>query len=464
VIVIMSSTAFHEFKANGQPFLVPTRYSLIRPIGHGAYGVVISAQDSVSGKKVAIKKIRRAFDDKVDAKRILREIKLMKKFVHENVIRIIDLLPPAPAAEEYEDVYIVQDLMETDLHRIIYSRQPLTIDHIQYFVYQILRGLKYIHSANVLHRDLKVRLSCIFYSFVSLSTYSYSSHMTNCISSNFLFFARTHLRIMRNNQPSNLLLNSNCDLKICDFGLARGVEDEQSGGLTEYVVTRWYRAPEIMLVCQEYTKAIDVWSVGCIFAELLARSPFFPGDDYIAQLRLICEKLGRPDDEHLEFVTSERARRFIASLPNKPPLPMAELFPQHSGETDALDLLRRMLEFHPDRRITIDRALAHPFLASLHNPEDEPVANFTFTFDFENEDLSREKVQELIWQEVRAYHPDIPESPPSATPRRRAKQMLPEAKPSVADAKSESDETDTDSAAGAKFSSRKRSISPGAAK
>jgi len=179
----MSSTgvgAFHEFKANGQPFLVPIRYSLIRPIGHGAYGVVISAQDSVSGKKVAIKKIRRAFDDKVDAKRILREIKLMKKFVHENVIRIIDLLPPAPTAEEYEDVYIVQDLMETDLHRIIYSRQPLTIDHIQYFVYQILRGLKYIHSANVLHRDLKVRIIMQFYSLYFLSLPSYSFHMTDC--------------------------------------------------------------------------------------------------------------------------------------------------------------------------------------------------------------------------------------------------------------------------------------------
>ena len=307
--------------------------------------------------------------------------------------------------------------METDLHRIIYSRQPLTVDHIQYFIYQILRGLKYIHSANVLHRDLK---------------------------------------------PSNLLLNSNCDLKICDFGLARGVEDEQSGGLTEYVVTRWYRAPEIMLVCQEYTKAIDVWSVGCIFAELLARTPFFPGDDYIAQLRLICEKLGRPDDEHLEFVTSERARRFISSLPNKPPLPLSEMFPAHSGETDALDLLRRMLEFHPNRRITIDRALAHPFLASLHNPEDEPVANFTFSFDFENEDLSREKVQELIWHEVRGYHPEIPESPPSATPRRRAKQMLPESK-QLAEAKSETDDHDG-SSAGAKFSSRKRSISPSATK
>ena len=202
--------SYHTFKASGQQFEVESKYSLIRPIGHGAYGVVVSSLNKQDNNKVAIKKVTRAFEDPIDAKRILREIKLMKKFEHENVIRIIDLIPPPMTAEEFEDIYIVQDLMETDLHRIIYSKQPLSIDHVQYFVYQILRGLKYIHSANVLHRDLK---------------------------------------------PSNLLVNSNCDLKICDFGLARGVEDEQAGNLTEYVVTRWYRAPEIMLACQEYTKA-----------------------------------------------------------------------------------------------------------------------------------------------------------------------------------------------------------------
>jgi mitogen-activated protein kinase 1/3 len=150
-----SAENYHTFKASGQQFEIPSRYKLIRPIGHGAYGVVISAHDEKSNKNVAIKKIRRAFDDRVDAKRILREIKLMKRLEHENVIRIIDLIPPPPNAEEFEDVYIVQELMETDLHRIIHSRQSLTIDHVQYFIYQILRGLKFIHSSNVLHRDLK---------------------------------------------------------------------------------------------------------------------------------------------------------------------------------------------------------------------------------------------------------------------------------------------------------------------
>jgi mitogen-activated protein kinase 1/3 len=125
--------------------------------------------------------------------------------------------------------------METDMHRVIRT-QDLSDDHCQYFIYQTLRALKAMHSANVLHRDLK---------------------------------------------PSNLLLNANCDLKVCDFGLARSANstEDNSGFMTEYVATRWYRAPEIMLTFQEYTKAIDVWSVGCILAEMLSGKPLFPGKD-----------------------------------------------------------------------------------------------------------------------------------------------------------------------------------------
>jgi hypothetical protein len=258
--VTRSTTAvtMHSFKAGKETFTIPDRYSFLRTVGSGAYGVVISAQDAKNDRSVAIKMVPRAFNDEVDAKRILREIKLMKHLHHENIVSILDMIPPqAQYLDDFNDVYIVADLMETDLHRIIYSKQTLSIDHVQYFVYQMMRGLKYIHSANVIHRDLK---------------------------------------------PSNLLVNSNCDLKICDFGLARGIHDddddddtmgETNGGiprppvlLTEYVVTRWYRAPEIMLACNEYSKPVDVWSVGCIFAELILRKPYFPGDDYIDQVRL----------------------------------------------------------------------------------------------------------------------------------------------------------------------------------
>jgi tRNA A-37 threonylcarbamoyl transferase component Bud32 len=245
-----ASYAFHTFKVDKHKFTVDKRYSMLRTVGSGAYGVVISARDFVGGNSVAIKMVPKAFHDEIDAKRILREIKLLKHFHHENIISIQDMMPPlARNVEDFRDVYIVTDLMETDLHRIIYSKQGLSIDHVQDFMYQIIRAVKYIHSANVLHRDLK---------------------------------------------PSNLLVNSNCDLKVCDFGLARGIssthdedlEDDQRNSplLTEYVVTRWYRAPEIMLACHEYSKPIDIWSVGCIFAELLGRKPFLAGDDYIDQV------------------------------------------------------------------------------------------------------------------------------------------------------------------------------------
>ena len=178
-------------------------------------------------------------------------MKLLRYFNHENIISILDIQKPRNY-ETFSEVYLIQvrcggtvgstrgltleqELMETDMHRVIRT-QDLSDDHCQYFIYQTLRALKAMHSANVLHRDLK---------------------------------------------PSNLLLNANCDLKVCDFGLARSAAstDDNSGFMTEYVATRWYRAPEIMLTFKEYTKAIDVWSVGCILAEMLSGKPLFPGKD-----------------------------------------------------------------------------------------------------------------------------------------------------------------------------------------
>ncbi len=167
--------------------------------------------------------------------RTLREMKLLRYFnKHENIISILDIQKPRNY-DSFTEVYLIQELMETDMHRVIRT-QELSDDHCQYFIYQTLRALKAMHSANVLHRDLK---------------------------------------------PSNLLLNANCDLKVCDFGLARSAAstDDNSGFMTEYVATRWYRAPEIMLTFKEYTKAIDVWSVGCILAEMLNSKPLFPGKD-----------------------------------------------------------------------------------------------------------------------------------------------------------------------------------------
>ena len=226
-------------------FELDTRYKLLENIGNGAYGVVCSAIDTENDSKVAIKKIPRTFDVVTTAKRTYRELKILKHFKHDNIISIKNILKPPADLEQFNDVYVVLDLMETDLHHIIHSQQPLTEEHARYFLYQILRGLKYIHSANVLHRDLK---------------------------------------------PSNLLVNQDCELKIGDFGMARGLSSspsEQKRVMTEYVATRWYRAPELMLSLNEYSEAIDMWSVGCIFAEMLGRKHLFPGTNYLNQLQVM---------------------------------------------------------------------------------------------------------------------------------------------------------------------------------
>ncbi len=346
--------------AAGIDFELDVKYEIIKPIGHGAYGVVISAVNHEDDSKVAIKKIPGAFEDLIDAKRIVREIRLLRHFDHENVIKIVDILPP-PSLEEFEDVYILSELMETDLHRVIYSRQKLTDEHTQYFLYQILCSLKYIHSACVLHRDLK---------------------------------------------PSNVLLNANCDLKLCDFGLSRGFSDDfEAADLTEYVVTRWYRAPEIMLSVQNYNEAIDVWSVGCIFGEMLSRKPLFAGNDYIHQLKLITKFIGKPTEEDLWFVENPRAKHFMLGLPDSPPAKLTSKFPD--ANPLATDLLKKMLVLDPAKRITIKETLNHPYLASLHDDSLEPLADQPVNWkDIEETELTKANLQRLIFKDVVHFHPE----------------------------------------------------------
>eukprot|EP00696_Hemimastix_kukwesjijk_P019805 gnl/Hemi2/9186_TR3196_c0_g4_i3.p1 gnl/Hemi2/9186_TR3196_c0_g4~~gnl/Hemi2/9186_TR3196_c0_g4_i3.p1 ORF type:complete len:442 (-),score=113.23 gnl/Hemi2/9186_TR3196_c0_g4_i3:229-1356(-) len=351
-----------SYTVSGTRLDIDQRYVLQKVIGSGEYGLVCAAIDNNTSEKVAIKKISRAFEHLLDSKRTLREIRILRHFNHDNIISIKDLM--RPVCRNFEDVYLVSELMDTDLHQIINSPQPLTDDHIQYFIYQILRGLKYIHSANILHRDLK---------------------------------------------PSNLLLNGNCDLKICDFGLARIMSSPQQGPtgpnqMTEYVATRWYRAPEVIL-SDEYSKAIDVWSVGCILAELLGRKPLFPGKDHIHQLNLITEFLGTPSEEDIQAVVSDKAQRYVRSLPKTNKIPFSELYP--SSNPLALDLLERMLTFNPHQRITVEETLEHPYLRSLHDPSDEPVCGSVFTFEFENQRLTKEGIRELIWEEIKKFHPDL---------------------------------------------------------
>ncbi|XP_076060196.1 mitogen-activated protein kinase rl isoform X2 [Oratosquilla oratoria] len=350
-----------------QAFDVGPRYTNLSYIGEGAYGMVVSAYDNVTKTKVAIKKIS-PFEHQTYCQRTLREIKILTRFKHENVIDIRDIIR-APTIDSMKDVYIVQCLMETDLYKLL-KTQKLSNDHICYFLYQILRGLKYIHSANVLHRDLK---------------------------------------------PSNLLLNTTCDLKICDFGLARVADPEHdhTGFLTEYVATRWYRAPEIMLNSKGYTKSIDIWSVGCILGEMLSNRPLFPGKHYLDQLNHILGVLGSPSQEDLNCIINEKARSYLQSLPLKPKVPWTKLYP--TADLKALDLLDKMLTFNPHKRIVVEDALAHAYLEQYYDPADEPVAEEPFKFEMELDDLPKEKLKELIFEETVVFKQgpgrDNPETP-----------------------------------------------------
>ncbi|KAJ9548125.1 hypothetical protein OSB04_020668 [Centaurea solstitialis] len=356
---------YTHYNVLGNLFEVSSKYvPPIQPVGRGAYGIVCCAKNSETKEEVAIKKIGNAFDNNIDAKRTLREIKLLCHMDHENVsktrilqiVKIKDIIRP-PDKEKFNDVYIVYELLDTDLHQIIRSSQALTDDHCQYFLYQLLRGLKYVHSANVLHRDLK---------------------------------------------PSNLLLNANCDLKICDFGLARTTSETDF--MTEYVVTRWYRAPELLLNCSEYTTAIDIWSVGCILMEIALREPLFPGKDYVQQLVLITELLGSPNDDDLGFLRSDNARKYVKQLPHVPTKTFQQKFPKVSPLV--MDLAEKMLVFDPSKRISVEDALNHPFLQSLHEINEEPTCSSPFVFDFEQASLSEEDVKELIWKETLTFNPD----------------------------------------------------------
>nr|XP_036862584.1 mitogen-activated protein kinase 11 isoform X6 [Manis javanica] len=289
---------FYRQELNKTVWEVPQRLQGLRPVGSGAYGSVCSAYDARLCQQVAVKKLSRPFQSPVHARRTYRELRLLKHLKHENVIGLLDVFTPATSIEDFSEVYLVTTLMGADLNSIV-KCQALSDEHVQFLVYQLLRGLKYIHSAGIIHRDLK---------------------------------------------PSNVAVNEDCELRILDFGLARQADEEMTG----YVATRWYRAPEIMLNWMHYNQTVDIWSVGCIMAELLQGKALFPGSDYIDQLKRIMEVVGTPSPEVLAKISSEHARTYIQSLPPMPQKDLRSIF--HGANPLAVDLLGRMLVLDSDQR------------------------------------------------------------------------------------------------------------------
>ena len=363
----------HSFTVGTTEFTVPVKYTLLKSLGKGAYGVVVSCEDHVTNTKVAIKKITPMCASKSDGKCTLRELRLMRGLgKHPNVTSLRDIV-----LDVKEDTcYVVMELYDTDLHKVIQSPQELGDAHLKHFLFQLLRGVHFLHSYNVLHRDLK---------------------------------------------PANLLVTKNCDLCISDFGRARmmppgagGLVDvgdqrptERPTKMTEHVVTRWYRAPELMLSADgHYTPAIDMWSVGCILAELLGRSPIFGGADFMETLKLHIDVLGTRPDEELAFIRSQAALDFLADMPRKAAVPWRTIFPEASDKV--LDLLDKMLQFSALKRITAADALAHPYFDSVRSqyPAEDPLLPTGpggLNCAFESAELTVEDYLRLIEDEERSF-------------------------------------------------------------
>lgn len=304
---------------------------------------------------MAIKKLSRPFQTADHAKRTYREIMMLKHVDHENIVCLIDVFTPNKNTSDFKDVYLVTPLMGADLNSII-KTQVLTDEHVQFLVYQMLRGLKYLHSAGIVHRDLK---------------------------------------------PSNIAVNQDCELRILDFGLARQKDEEMTG----YVATRWYRAPEIMLRWMHYSENVDVWSVGCIMAELITRKPLFPGNDHIDQVMKILRVTGKPDAEFMKKITSEDARSFLDGINIPEPIGLRNVV--RNASPDAIDLLEFMLTLDPDRRFPARKAIEHKYLEVYHDPNDEPVSESFQDPLEETTTLSLEDWKEHIWQNLHDFTPKL---------------------------------------------------------
>ncbi|XP_015711973.1 mitogen-activated protein kinase 15 isoform X3 [Coturnix japonica] len=334
---------------------VAEKYEMKRRLGKGAYGIVWKAINRRTGEIVAVKKIFDAFRNRTDAQEFGE---------HPNIIKLLDVI----RAQNNKDIYLIFESMETDLHAVIKRGNLLKDIHKCYILYQLLKATKFIHSGNVIHRDQK---------------------------------------------PSNVLLDADCFVKLCDFGLARSLcqmdEEQSSPALTEYVATRWYRAPEILLSSRSYTKGVDMWSIGCILGELLLGKPLFPGTSTINQIEQILRVIPAPSSDDIMAMQSDYRASIIDRMASRQRVTFEEILPS-STPLPALDLLKKLLVFNPDKRLTAEEALQHPYVKRFHCPAREPSLGYDVILPLgDDTQLSvaeyRNKLYEMVLEKKVNSHP-----------------------------------------------------------
>ncbi|VDP16443.1 unnamed protein product [Soboliphyme baturini] len=357
------SDQFYEVEIGDTKMLILKRYQNLKLIGGGAQGVVCAAYDKVINQNVAIKKLSRPFQNVTHAKRAYREFKLMNLVSHKHIISLLNAFTPQKTLEEFTDLYIVMELMDANLCQVI----QMSLDHerMSFLLYQMLCGIRHLHAADIIHRDLK---------------------------------------------PSNIVVKSDCSLKILDFGLARSTGN--SFTMTPYVVTRYYRAPEVILG-MGYKENVDLWSVGCIFGEMIRGSVLFPGNDHIDQWTKIIEQLGTPSPEFI-WRLQPTVRNYVRNRTSYAGYSFEKLFPDilfPGNSSDprltadkARDLLSKMLVIDPEHRISVDEALQHPYVnvwfdeAEVNAP---PPSRYDHGID--EQEHTVEEWKELIFKEIMDY-------------------------------------------------------------
>uniref|UniRef100_A0A8C9TMM4 Stress-activated protein kinase JNK n=1 Tax=Scleropages formosus TaxID=113540 RepID=A0A8C9TMM4_SCLFO len=343
---------FYSVDVGDSTFTVLKRYQNLRPIGSGAQGIVCSAYDHVLERNVAIKKLSRPFQNQTHAKRAYRELVLMKCVNHKNIIGLLNVFTPQKTLEEFQDVYLVMELMDANLCQVI--QMELDHERLSYLLYQMLCGIKHLHSAGIIHRDLK---------------------------------------------PSNIVVKSDCTLKILDFGLARTA----ATGLlmTPYVVTRYYRAPEVILGMGYQANGHQLRHGRVLLTCILSD---------IDQWNKVIEQLGTPSQDFL-MKLNQSVRTYVENRPRYAGYSFEKLFPDvlfpadsdHSKlkASQARDLLSKMLVIDASKRISVDEALQHPYINVWYDPtEVEAPPPLITDKQLDEREHAVEEWKELIYKEV----------------------------------------------------------------
>lgn len=450
--MVESSSSIKEW----EPIL--DKYVPKKLLGSGSYGQVIEAEEKGTGKLVAIKRVPGLFEDLIDTKRVLREITLLRFMKNENIVELLDIVYDKKNPE-FDTIFLIFECLKSDLKKIIKSSHHLNIMDIKILMYKILCGLKYIHSCSVLHRDLKPGNILLNDNYiVKICDFG----LARCVNKEEEEEdnEESHSGLDINKLTQKGYPKKGGDLNNTTISSSSSTTSTQSQSMSNtvgpkrppmlkdlkkkqnqqvlscHVVTRWYRAPELILIESDYTGAIDVWSVGCIFAELMMmikenaptfidRTPLFPGkfcfplsppgskkvrlnehgfpNEKSDQLSVIFDVIGTPSEDDIDFITDENALLYLKSLKERPKKNLQQKFP--GSPPEAIDLLGKMLIFNPSKRIKVNEALEHPFFSDIRDPKKEEEAEFNLEFEFEGEEnLNIQKLRNYFIQVIRSYN------------------------------------------------------------